>query len=141
MGIKPKKIKAIRLSFAFLLIVLCIIMYIVLHGTKNLIIVEKINSFKEIIPIFDGCFCSNKFITSYLIDILWFNSFCIFFSVWNEDKYYILLIVLAVLLELFQQIFKVLGTFDIFDIVIYLTSASVYLLGNKCHSCKLQKAD
>lgn len=113
---------------ALLINITAIILYLLIHGTKNLFIVWKINSIVSFIPVFDGIKCANKFIKGYFVDILWFNSFCIFFMNYKNIKYYCILLIIASILEIAQYSFKYLGTFDVIDMVIYLSSTFVYIL-------------
>lgn len=118
---KRINIKILLLSLLFLFS--AIFLYFLLHGTKNLLI---FNTFG--LPLFDGINIDNKFLNGYLIDILWFNAFCIFYLNFRSILLYIVFTLIAVFLEFFQLFIPSLGTFDVSDILIYLISGTIFIL-------------
>ena len=106
--------------------------YLFLHGTKNLIIIQKINSLVSIIPIFDGRKLSNKFIQGYLVDLLWYSSLLLISnSFFNKTRISYFCLLLAIILELSQYYISALGTFDFYDILIYILITIFYMLIRK----------
>lgn len=117
------KNQRIQIIVALIVLIISIPMYIFLHGTKNLLLVSKINSIIPIIPIFSGVRINNFFINGYLIDILWFSSFIMFsplFPSLSDFINSIYTLMFAVIIEISQSILPTLGTFDIYDILCYL---------------------
>lgn len=118
----------IKIFSAIILLICAIIIYIILHGTKDLIIVKKINQFFKIIPLKNGIKIHQNFITGYLVDILWFNSFCLFFSVINQKRIFLIIILIACFLEFLQLINPTFGTFDFIDLLIYIITGIGYYI-------------
>jgi len=104
------------------LIVLAAIIYVIIHGTDNLKIVNKINSFCNVIPIFSGVESKTRFLKNYIVDAMWFVSLLLIASVFRLDKRIasVMACVFASFLEFTQFIFPELGTFDIFDVLLYI---------------------
>ena len=72
-----------------------------------------------------------KFTRFYIIDFLWFFSFCCFIKVIyqnNRNIQLIYCITLATLSEFSQLFFPILGTFDIADFAIYLVTAFFFYM-------------
>ena len=103
-------------------------LYIFIHGTNYLIIFKRINEIIPIVPMFDGVITNNKFITGYLVDILWYTSFLLFINCILEKRYASFFVLgFAVLLE-FSQVFNpLLGTFDLYDILIYILITLIFV--------------
>lgn len=126
--VKTSSINKIKIFSAVVLLVSAIIIYMILHGTKDLIIVRKINQFCRIIPLKNGMKVSRKFVTGYLVDILWFNSFCLLFSIFKKKGNYLILILLACIFECAQLKNAALGTFDFIDLLIYIVTGTGYYI-------------
>ena len=124
--VKKTSLNRIKIFSAIILLISSIILYIILHGTKELIIVKKINQFCKIIPLINGIRINQKFITGYLIDILWFNSFCLLFSFFKKKIYFFILTLFACVLECAQLVNPILGTFDVLDLLIYIITGISY---------------
>lgn len=122
--------KKIRIVISAFLLIISIVLYFLIHGSNNLLVVYKINSIIKIFPIFSGIKIHNIFVTSYLIDILWFISLIIlspfFFSLSNFINSLFIFFV-GGLLEIMQLFFSNLGTFDYYDILCYFI---IFLLYN-----------
>ena len=76
-------------------------------------------------------FIFKKFITGYLVDLLWFISAWMFFTVLLSSEIIIknlLLLVLAVISEGLQYFFQRLGTFDVYDLLLYFIILLVFLI-------------
>ncbi len=129
--VKNSTVNKIKIFSAIILIICAIAIYIILHGTKDLIIVKKVNQLFKIIPIKNGIKIHQKFITGYLVDILWFNSFCLLFSVIKQKKIFLIIILIACILEFIQLINPTFGTFDCIDLLIYILSGSGYYIYEK----------
>ena len=110
------------------LAIFSVILFLVFHGTKNLVFINKFNSICQVIPYFDGVKIKNGFLTGYLIDIIWFLSMNIILSSYGCFHLYIIALLIAVLLEVLQLKFRWLGTFDMLDIFIYLCLSSIFSL-------------
>lgn len=102
--------------------------YLIIHGTNNLFIVNKINSIVPIVPRFNGFPIHSFFVRNYLVDFLWCTSLTIILSTIYENKYIILSLIFAVTLESLQFISPHLGTFDFFDILLYLITGGIFLI-------------
>ena len=120
--------KRIRLFVGILLALLAITMYLVLHGTRNLLFVSKINSIKDIIPIFDGIKTKNLLLNNYAVDIIWIISFNLLVSIFDKRFYNFLVLCSAVFLEVLQLLNKKFGTFDFVDILIYTVISLSFIL-------------
>lgn len=130
--VKNSFLKKIKIFSAIVLLICAIIIYIILHGTKDFIIVKKINQFYKIIPLINGIKVQQKFFTGYLVDILWFNSFCLLFSIIKQNRIFLVIILVACILEFIQLIYPTLGTFDCIDLLIYIiTGICYYIYENK----------
>lgn len=116
----------LRFFISFVMLLIAVIMFFVLHGTDNLLIVSKINSVKQILPIFRGIQCNSKFVTGYLVDTLCFTSFCLIGSTFNKRIVYIELFLIAAFMEVIQKLFNNLGTFDIMDIFVYFIITLIF---------------
>lgn len=106
--------------FSIILIFFDILIFLLLHGTKKNFIFKLINPLEQLIPPFDGISCSNKYIKGYLVDFIWILGFNIFASICENKKIHFFVLFVAILLELMQLKFKTLGTFDLYDILIYV---------------------
>lgn len=129
----------IKIISAMLFLVGAIISYLVIHGTDNLLIVHTVNSFVNIIPVFEGTECRNIFLTGYLVDILWFISFVLITSVYIGSRHnicVILVLLIAILLEILQLVLPIYGTFDFIDILVYISISIMYILTKKLFKLK-----
>lgn len=115
-----------------ILLILAIICYMLLHNISDIYIF----SFSNNISFFStlngiNIFIFKKFITGYLVDLLWFISAWMFFTVLLSSEIiikYLLLLVLAVISEGLQYFFQRLGTFDVYDLLLYLIILLVFLI-------------
>ena len=125
---KPIFSKYFNKTFLFTLVQLftAIVFYLVVHGTKNLEIVRKLNSIRYIIPVFNGLKCKNIFITGYLVDILYYNSICTYLTTYKKWYYFFLSFVFVSFFEILQLNFSNLGTFDYIDLCIYFIISVIY---------------
>lgn len=105
-----------------------VVLFLIIHGTRNLLLISKINSIWHVIPIFDGIKIKNEFLTGYLIDIIWFFSLNLILSSFDCFHFYIITLIIAVLLEILQLKFRWLGTFDFIDIIIYFCLSFMFSL-------------
>lgn len=124
-------IKKLRILISIVFILLSIFLYLLLHGTKKLLIVNILNNIIYIIPVFSGINFHNTFINGYLVDILWFTSLIIISPYFSSLSYFInsiLAFVIADIFELMQYCFPFLGTFDYFDLLCYLGIFIIYNL-------------
>lgn len=117
---ETKKKSEKKILFSIALIFFDILIFLLLHGTKNFYIFKMINPLEQLIPSFDGISCSNKLIKGYLVDFIWILGFNIFASISENKKIHFFVLLVAILLELMQLKFKTLGTFDLYDILIYV---------------------
>jgi hypothetical protein len=118
-GDRTNLVCKIKILLASVLLSGAIFIYILLRGTEKLFVVTKINSIAPLIPVFEGIKCSCRFITGYLVDILWYTSFCIISSLHENWHGFFEAFFIATILEFMQRKFKILGTFDVIDILIY----------------------
>ena len=122
----------IKIISAMFLLVISIVMYLVIHGTDDLVIVQKINSVINIVSVFPGINCKNVFLTGYLVDILWFCSFLLFgYALYTGTSYIVYMLfafLVALSVEIIQLFFPRFGTFDFWDIVVYELITFVYFL-------------
>ena len=114
-----------------LLLIGAIFFYLLIHGTNNLAIVEIINSIVPIISKFRGTRIQNLYIQCYLVDCLWFTSFATMVSIIYPKNYIILTLFFAIILEILQLLFPKLGTFDFFDIFLYIIISGIFLFFRK----------
>ena len=114
------KNERLKMLVGVILIVSAIFLYILLHGTRGLLLVGIINSKIKIIPLFDGTKIGSGFINCYLVDALWIFSFNYMLSAFKSAACHILAMLTACALEFLQLVAKGFGTFDFFDILIYL---------------------
>ncbi len=126
---------------AIALLILAIIIYLIMHGTNNLILVKKINLYCRIIPIFSGININNSFINNYLVDILWYTSLLLWISGFEKNQLFFTIFscIFGVCLELFQFIFPSVGTFDIIDMLIYVFITMIYIGIAKIKNVKQKK--
>ena len=122
------KIHSIKIFSAILILIISLMIYLLLHGTKDLFIFQLLSKIFTFIPLVEGINCQNSFITSYLIDILWANSLLLFISSKKNIYLYFVAIIFFVVSEVLQFIFSCLGTFDIFDIIFYVVLSLIYFL-------------
>lgn len=121
------KIKETKIIISIILILFAGFSYIIFHGTKNLLFVEKINSIFSIIPIFEGIKV-NKIINGYFVDILWILAFNLLISIFQNKFFNFLVLFIAITVELLQLKFKSLGTFDYIDLIIYIIVSLVFII-------------
>ena len=124
-----KSLKKIQIIIAIVLFLLSVFLYLLFHGTENLIVVDTINSIIHLIPVVPRIKIKVPLINGYLVDILWFTSFVLLSPqlLFSDFINSIIILVFASLLEILQLFFPVLGTFDFFDILCYF---GVFLLYN-----------
>jgi len=123
-----KNIRTVKIISAIILILMATMLYIFIHGTNYLIIFKRINEIIPIVPMFDGVITNNKFITGYLVDILWYTSFLLFINCILEKRYASFFVLgFAVLLEFSQLFNPLLGTFDLYDILIYILITLIFV--------------
>lgn len=128
MVINQKNINIIKFLSAIVLMIIAIALYIFIHGTKELFLFQKINSIKNIIPMFEGTSLRNKFLTGYCVDILWFTAFQLTYSFISKKHYStILVLIYGIILESIQFFFPIFGTFDFWDIAIYSFITLIFL--------------
>lgn len=123
--------KSIKILIGCFLILINIFLYILFHGTKDLFIVEQINSVFNIIPVFDGITIQNKFLTGYVIDIIWIVAFNLIVSTFNNSIYQWFVLFVAISTEFLQLINNSLGTFDVVDLVIYVCITAIFIIYRK----------
>lgn len=116
---------------AVLLIILASVIYIYIHGTENLFILQIIQSYGINIPIIKPKIIHNLIIKNYLIDALWFISFLLLVSIDNSKTHLYLALIVAIFLEVLQFYYPSLGTFDIYDIALYLITFFGFTFTNK----------
>lgn len=115
-----------------ILLILAIVCYMLLHNISDIYIFSFFNNisfFSKLNGI--NIFIFKKFITGYLVDLLWFISAWMFFTVLLSSEIIIknlLLLVLAVISEGLQYFFQRLGTFDVYDLLLYLIILLVFLI-------------
>lgn len=115
-----------------ILLILAIICYMLLHNISDIYIFSFFNNI-SFFSTLNGIniFIFKKFITGYLVDLLWFISAWMFFTVLLSSEIIIknlLLLVLAVISEGLQYFFQRLGTFDVYDLLLYLIILLVFLI-------------
>ena len=115
-----------------ILLILAIICYMLLHNISDIYIFSFFNNI-SFFSTLNGIniFIFKKFITGYLVDLLWFISAWMFFTVLLSSEIiikYLLLLVLAVISEGLQYFFQRLGTFDVYDLLLYLIILLVFLI-------------
>lgn len=115
-----------------ILLILAIICYMLLHNISDIYIFSFFNNI-SFFSTLNGIniFIFKKFITGYLVDLLWFISAWMFFTVLLSSEIiikYLLLLVLAVISEGLQFFFQRLGTFDVYDLLLYLIILLVFLI-------------
>ena len=117
----------IKIICANVLLISAIIVFLFVHGTNNLLLVHYINSLIPIIPLVSGKITNCPFLTNYIVDFLWYNSFILYLLAF-EIRNLIFPLTLSILLEVLQLIFPTLGTFDIFDILLYIVLTLIWKL-------------
>lgn len=115
-----------------ILLILAIICYMLLHNISDIYIFSFFNNI-SFFSTLNGIniFIFKKFITGYLVDLLWFISAWMFFTVLLSSEIIIknlLLLVLAVISEGLQYFFQRLGTFDVYDLLLYFIILLVFLI-------------
>lgn len=74
---------------------------------------------------------ARRFLSCYLIDALWFSSFLLLLScIWTSHHIlrYTMAFCFALFTEMLQLLIKNLGTFDIYDVLLYTIITSIFLL-------------
>lgn len=117
----------IKIICANVLLISAIIVFLFVHGTNNLLLVHYINSLIPIIPLVSGKITNCPLLTNYIVDFLWYNSFILYLLAF-KIRNLIFPLTLSILLEVLQLIFSTLGTFDIFDILLYIVLTLIWKL-------------
>lgn len=111
---------------ATVLLFVAVILYLYIHGTKELIVFQLLHSIIPVIPLNDGHSIGIKFISNYLVDILWMNSFMLYLLILRNKSFFWLALLLSLLFEFIQLFFSMIGTFDFIDIFIYVSISLFY---------------
>lgn len=102
------------------ILLLACIFYVIIHGTKRLIITDFISFLFPNFPILEARKGGNFFVKNYLVDAFWFSSFLIVLSIIFARHYRFIALAIAIVLESFQKFIPQLGTFDFIDILLYI---------------------
>lgn len=128
-----------KLIISFFLIIIAMVFYLILHGTDRLYIFTILKNSNFFIYINNLHFkiffkypiiFTNMFIKGYVVDIIWFTSLFLNISYFYKEKMikYILSFLIGFFSEILQFLFPLLGTFDIYDILLYLLILLIFFL-------------
>lgn len=120
------------------LILVDVFMYGLFHDITKLAIFSKIkdcidfSTYVEIQSAFYSVFRSiplYKIVNNYLIDLIWFIAFLVIGKDFIKSKYYCFIIFFfGIITELVQLLYPNYGTFDIFDILVYLGISIIFFV-------------
>lgn len=124
-----------RIYIAVFLLLLAIVLYLFLHDIDSLYVFYPFRATKAYaflksyrLGVVQGWMA--RFMVCYLIDALWFSSLLLVLScVWTSHLIlkYIVAFCFALFTEILQLLIKNLGTFDVYDVLLYATIAGVFL--------------
>lgn len=128
-----------RICIAVFLLLLAIVLYLFLHDIDALYVFYPFRATKAYaflkscrLGVVQGWMA--RFMVCYLIDALWFSSFllllsCILTS--HRILRYTVAFCFALFTEILQLFIKNLGTFDVYDVLLYATIAGVFFIVEK----------
>ena len=127
-----------RIYIAVFLLLLAIVLYLFLHDIDALYVFYPFRATKAY-AFLKGCRFvmqgwTARFMVCHLIDALWFSSLLLVLScVWTSHLIfkYIVAFCFALFTEILQLLIKNLGTFDIYDVLLYATIAGVFFIVEK----------
>jgi len=124
-----------RIYIAVFLLLLAIVLYLFLHDIDALYVFYPFRATKAYaflkscrLGVVQGWMA--RFMVCYLIDALWFSSLLLVLScVWTSHLIlkYIVAFCFALFTEILQLLIKNLGTFDVYDVLLYATIAGAFL--------------
>ena len=124
-----------RIYIAISLLLLAIVLYLFLHDIDSLYVFYPFRATKAYaflkscrLGVVQGWMA--RFMVCHLIDALWFSSLLLVLScVWTSHLIlkYIVAFCFALFTEILQLLIKNLGTFDVYDVLLYATIAGVFL--------------
>ena|GEM_PF-3414055 len=128
-----------RIYIAVFLLLLAIVLYLFLHDIDSLYVFYPFRATKAYaflkscrLGVVQGWMA--RFMVCYLIDALWFSSFLLLLScIWTSHRIlrYTVAFCFALLTEILQLLIKNLGTFDVYDMLLYATIAGVFFIVEK----------
>ena len=128
-----------RIYIAVFLLLLAIVLYLFLHDIDALYVFYPFRATKAYaflkscrLGVVQGWMA--RLMVCYLIDALWFSSFllllsCILTS--HRILRYTVAFCFALFTEILQLLIKNLGTFDVYDVLLYATIAGVFFIVEK----------
>ena len=135
LSIALKTLHKTRIYIAISLLLLAIVLYLFLHDIDSLYVFYPFRATKAYaflkscrLGVVQGWMA--RFMVCYLIDALWFSSLLLVLScVWTSHLIlkYIVAFCFALFTEILQLLIKNLGTFDVYDVLLYATIAGVFL--------------
>lgn len=127
-----------RICIAVFLLLLAIVLYLFLHDIDSLYVFYPFRA-TQVYAFLKGCrFVMQgwmaRLIVCHLIDALWFSSLLLLFScVWTSHLIfkYVLAFCFALFTEILQLLIKNLGTFDVYDVLLYAIITCVFFIVEK----------
>lgn len=128
-----------KIMIGVILILLAIVLYGLLHDISKLAVFSFIPNNSKVIIFYKKIqflfyikfsnYCIYKLVKNYVIDALWYSSFClILFEIEHGKKKYVIVSLIGILSEILQFLNHGLGTFDFFDLLIYGLVLLVFIL-------------
>ena len=124
-----------RIYIAVFLLLLAIVLYLFLHDIDSLYVFYPFRATKAYaflksyrLGVVQGWMA--RFMVCYLIDALWFSSLLLLFScIWTSHRIlrYTVAFCFALFTEILQLLIKNLGTFDIYDVLLYAMITVIFL--------------
>ena len=139
LSIALKILHKTRIYIAVFLLLLAIVLYLFLHDIDALYVFYPFRATKAYaflkscrLGVVQGWMA--RLIVCHLIDALWFSSFLLLLScVWTSHRIlrYTVAFCFALFTEILQLLIKNLGTFDVYDVLLYATIAGAFFIVEK----------
>lgn len=135
LSIAPKILHKTRIYIAVFLLLLAIVLYLFLHDIDALYVFYPFRA-TQAYAFLKSCRLgvvqgwTARFMVYHLIDVLWFSSFLLLLScIWTNHRIlrYTVAFCFALFTEILQLLIKNLGTFDVYDVLLYATIAGAFL--------------